>query len=93
MSKFYMVSIRDRAMDSFGPPFCTPQLSGGIRSFTDAVRRTDPENMMRRHPEDFDLYLVGTFEDSTGELAPLDPPRQISIGKDAAAVPHSAIKP
>lgn len=77
-----VVSVRDRAADAFGRPFFVHTLGLAIRSFQDEVNRKAADNPMCAHPEDYDLYHLGAFDDSTGQLvSPPDCPKQIAIGK------------
>lgn len=80
MPVIQICAVRDRAIDSFGTPIFVPAIGLAIRSFSDEVNR--PDSHFFAHAEDFDLYLLGQFDDSVGALLPLDKPRQISIGKD-----------
>lgn len=73
--------IRDRAIDSFGNPFFAPSVGAAVRSFSDAVNNDAADNMMFKHPEDYDLYVCGTYEQESG-LFKTDVPRMISVGKD-----------
>lgn len=36
---------------------------------------------MNRHPDDFDLFQLATWEDSTGKFNNLAEPKQLAIGK------------
>lgn len=77
----FVVSVRDRAADVFGQPMFVVSIGGAVRSFADEVNRVDPQNVLNRHPEDFDLYVLGSFDDNTGAFT-TESPRQIAIGKD-----------
>lgn len=74
--------VRDRAADVFGTPHYAAALGSAIRSFTDEVNRDGPENTLAKHPEDFDLYELGSYDDATASFDLLKVPRQIAIGKD-----------
>lgn len=75
--------IRDRATDSYGNPMFLVAHGQAIRSFTDEVNRQDKDNQLFQHPEDFDLYHLGTYDTSSG-LFNSKPPEMISIGKSVA---------
>lgn len=79
-----VMSVRDRAADTFSQPMFLPAVGVGVRIFTDEVNRAAEGNQAYAHPEDFDLYELGTFDDSTGVFTCLDRPRQVAIGKDVA---------
>lgn len=78
--KFVVCAVRDRAVDGFGLPIFVATEAVAIRSFADEVNRKDSQFAV--HPEDFDLYVLGYFEDGKGVFeAPYDCPRQLAIGK------------
>lgn len=78
--KYYVLCVRDRAANVFGQPFCAVSKGGAIRSFSDEIN--NPQGgMMSKHPEDFDLYDLGTFNDATG-LFETGAPQQLAVGKD-----------
>lgn len=68
MAKHQMISVVDRAAGCFGTPFFVPAKGVGIRSFTDEVNRADEKNQLHQHPDDFDLYTLGTFDDIEGSF-------------------------
>lgn len=75
-----VVSIRDRATDSFSNPIVVPHVQVSIRSFSDEIKRPDSE--LSRHPEDYDLYHLADFNPDNGEFVPLaSGPTMIAIGK------------
>lgn len=79
---FRVVAVRDRAADVFGQPNFVLSIGGAIRAFGDEVNRAgDPNNSFNKHPEDFDLYEIGSYNDETGEMVAIHP-RQIAVGKD-----------
>lgn len=75
----HVLAVRDRAADVFGQPIFTPAVGLGVRSFTDEIN--NPQSAFSKHPEDYDLYVLGTYDDNTGALAAITP-RMVSIGKD-----------
>lgn len=76
------VSIKDRAADAFGRPAFVASLGVAVRSFTDEVNREGADNQMYAHPDDFDLYDIGTFDDATCVFELHDFPKVIARGKD-----------
>lgn len=84
MALHKIVAVRDIQLEEFLRPFTTPAIGGAIRSFTDEVNRTAPDNPMSQHPADYHLYELGTFDTLTGEILPLSsPPRILLRGEDA----------
>lgn len=80
--KFHLVCLRDSAVNAFNTPYCVPHLGMAIRGFTDEVnRKGDTQNMLSSHPEDFELYQVGQFDDTDASFT-VESPRLIVRGKD-----------
>lgn len=74
-----LTAIRDRAVDAYHPIATVRHEGEAIRGFQDAL--TNPENKtFYRHPDDYDLYVVGTMDDTTGVITP-EGPRKIADGK------------
>ena len=67
-----IISVKDTAAAAFGRPIFVPTAAVAIRSFRDEVNRKDSTDDMARHPDDFELYQIGVFDDSTG-LVEVDP--------------------
>ena len=81
--KTLIVSIHDTATQAFGRPVFTHSSGQAIRSFTDEVNREDAGSDLYKHPDDFTLYLLGEFDDSTGHMQSLATPSVLIRGKDA----------
>ena len=83
--KMIVVSIKDRAADAFGRPFYVPSVGVAIRSFQDEVNRASEDNQMYQHPDDFDLYDLGSFDDNTGSFTLHESPALLTLGKQVKA--------
>ena len=79
--KLVLCSVKDRAADAYGRPMFVPSIGVAIRSFSDEVNRQDAENQLFNHPDDFDLYEMGEFDDNTGLFTLHDQPKLVSLGK------------
>jgi len=77
-----IVSVKDSAAEAFGRPMYLQSIGVAIRSFTDEVNREDKDNQLFNHPDDFDLYELGVFDDATGMYQIRDNPNVIVRGKD-----------
>jgi hypothetical protein len=77
-----IVSVKDLAAEAFGRPMYLQSLGVAIRSFTDEVNREDKDNQLFNHPDDFDLYELGLFDDSLGRYQLRENPTVIVRGKD-----------
>lgn len=71
MIKMKVFSVFDSKAALFLRPFTDQQEAAAIRNFADAVNdSSNPNNLWNKHPEDFSLFLIGAFDDETGELLP-----------------------
>lgn len=73
-------SILDVKSDSYSPPFFQGTVGLAIRTFSDLVN--DRSTVPGRHPEDFKLVELGTFDDSTGQMLSHDAPVSLGFGTD-----------
>ena len=79
--KLNICSVKDRAADAFGRPMFVPSTGVAIRSVSDELNRADADNQLYNHPDDFDLYEFGVFDDNTGLFDLYDQPKLLSLGK------------
>ena len=65
-------ALRDRKADIFGRPVFVASMGSLVRELTDVVV-SDSQDTLARHPGDFALYRLGTFDDVKGtfDLLPL----------------------
>lgn len=77
----FVVAIRDRAAQVYGQPNFVTSIGGAIRGFADEINRPADNNMLSKHPEDFDMFHLGSYNDEIGEFQ-CGTPKQIAIGKD-----------
>jgi hypothetical protein len=80
--KYAVCAVKDRAVDAFNRPLYVPTVGVAIRSFTDELNRKDSE--LAAHPEDYDLYELGQWDDQTAQFTPLEVPRVITRAQDLA---------
>lgn len=72
-----LVSIYDSKAQVYSPTIAFPTLGMAERSFTDAVN--DPQSSYNKHPEDYTLFHVGEFDDSTGQTTNLETPFSLGV--------------
>lgn len=77
-----IVSVKDTAAQAFGRPVFVPSIGVAMRSFRDEVNRKDSTEDLARHPDDFELYELATFDDATGVIVMLPEPRMVARAKD-----------
>lgn len=75
----YIVSVRDRMLDAYMNPWYVPAKGAAIRAFQDELNNT--QSPMSKHPDDYDLYCLGTWDESTGKFQQLPQPEQLALGK------------
>jgi hypothetical protein len=78
----YIVSVKDRAAEVFNRPFFVPHRNVAVRDFTDEINRASSDNPLNKHPDDFDLYLLGQFDDTVGSFIREGAPTVLVRGKD-----------
>jgi hypothetical protein len=79
--KLIICTVKDRAADAFGRPMFVPSAGVAIRSFSDEINRNNADNQLFNHPDDFDLYELGEFDDNSGLFALHEQPKLLSLGK------------
>lgn len=77
-----IVSVKDTAAQAFGRPVFVPSTAVAVRSFRDEVNRKDSTEDLARHPDDFELYELASFDDATGIITMLSEPRMVARAKD-----------
>lgn len=85
MTVYFVVAVRDSAMDAFMPPFNVPHIGLASRSFNDEINNR--ESPMYKHPEDYELYQLATWNDATGIYEQLSTPNLVARGKDVVVKP------
>lgn len=66
-----MFTIYDTKVLVFSAPFFAANIGTAIRIVQDTLR--DRDTALARHPNDFVLYCLGSFNSQTGELTPRKP--------------------
>lgn len=73
-------AIYDTKGHMYGTPFFMPQAGMAIRAFMDLVN--DRQSSVNKHPSDYILYEIGTFDDNTAEFGSKIPPTQLGNAAD-----------
>lgn len=81
--KLALLVVKDQAAEVFGVPQFAPTVAYAVRGFSDEVNRNEPQNLWFRHPEQFDLYELGEYDD-IGAFYLLPEPRCCCRGRDVA---------
>lgn len=82
--KLEMVAVYDTKAQAYGTPNFVVSLGIAIRSFADEVNRPDANNVLYRHPDDFVLYHLGSYDDTTATFDQLPHAKELARGKEHA---------
>lgn len=74
-------SVYDTAAAAYLQPFFAPTMGLAIRSFSDAVN--DPNHQFAKYSHDYNLYLLGEFNDSDGSFTPQTDPLRVATAQEA----------
>jgi hypothetical protein len=72
-----ILAIRDIKADVYGNPIFAQSVGGAIRSFGDEANKNDG-NPIALHPDDFELYLLGEFDQDTAVFHIYDTKQRVS---------------
>lgn len=75
-----ILSIRDIKANVFMTPYFSLNIGSAIRGFEDEVNTPREGNMLNRHPQDFELFHLGTFADGECKFELLERPMQLVTG-------------
>lgn len=76
MTRLY--SLRDTVSCAFFAPFLSANDESAMRSVVSAACMD--HTIVSENPDDFDLYYIGEFDDSSGCLTPFAPTILIKVG-------------
>ncbi len=63
-------AIRDTCVKAFLLPMYFQNNAAATRAIGDAVNKATEENQFYQHPEHFQLYHLGEFDEDTGQITP-----------------------
>lgn len=75
-------AVKDLAVQAFGTPFFVRAKGEALRSFQDEANRRDSDSAIAKHPEDYELYRIGDFDDQTGTIIAAQAPELVARAKD-----------
>lgn len=64
--KIQVLSVQDLVSKTYGTPYYSVSIGSAIRGFTDEINRADENNLLYKHPNDFNLVHLGSFDDDLG---------------------------
>ena len=81
--KLNVMSVYDRQAQLYGSPYYAVSQGSAIRGFADEINRADEQNTLYKHPDDFELVLLGTFDDEQALFELLSVPTRLITGSQA----------
>ena len=69
--KYNIFAVYDSKAEAYMTPFFMSTEGQAVRSFKDAI--ANPDLPFGRHPADFTLFVVGSFNDHNAEVTPMVP--------------------
>lgn len=83
----YMYTIRDSASKLYGRPFYSINVGHAVRGFTDQVNDPrDGQNDLFNHSSDFELFELGTFDDTSCAFVTYEKPKPICTANSVKKV-------
>ena len=65
-----MYSLYDSKTEAYIPPFYSKAKGDAIRQITQVINDANSKHDFAKYPEDFTLFELGVFDDSTGIITP-----------------------
>nr|QJB19242.1 MAG: nonstructural protein [Microvirus sp.] len=75
--KLKVFSIYDAKMGTYQQPFCAQTIGQATRLFDDLVN--DQNTGPNKHPEDYTLFEIGSFEDEKGYFESMNTPHSLCL--------------
>lgn len=68
MMKLACLCIYDLKAETYFTPYFQTTINHAERSFRDEVNRPAEDNILYKHPEDFELHFLGFFDTADGKF-------------------------
>lgn len=88
--KFKVFSVYDQKAQAYLPPFFMHNTALATRAFRDAVNQ--PDHAFQRNPEDYLLFVVAEFDDSSGVFEVPAAPVLVVNGLQCVRLQDSEVK-
>jgi len=74
-----IICTRDIVANVYGQPMFVVHIGQAIRSFGDECQRAEKGNVLYEHPEDFELWHLGQWNDNNAHFE-IGEPKQLAVG-------------
>lgn len=83
MAVYKIIVLRDIRANVHTQPEMWPMEQQAVRAFEDRCQSGDPKDLVARHPQDFELLVIGEYEDHSGVILEYKGAdrKQIAIGQ------------
>lgn len=88
MAVLCVMVVRDRTAGMYQIPFFVPQKGVAARAFSDQINDPKENNQFYKHPDDFDLYYIGLYDDVSGRWVIEDQPELVVQGSVCKITPQ-----
>lgn len=82
---FKVFTVFDSKVEAYLQPFFMPAKGAAIRAFTEIV--CDVNHAFGKHPEDYTLFEIGSFDDSNAKLDMYPTPLSLGVGIEFVKTP------
>lgn len=93
--KLVMSCVWDVKGEVFSQPWFHSTPAAAVRTFNDLVNSPERGGMMNSHPEDYQLFQMGEWDDNSGKFSTLDIPKHLvsgsSITNERQAIDRSKV--
>jgi len=76
----FVACVRDAKTDVYSQPMFFVTRGVAIRSFSEECESTT--SALNKHPQDYAMFQIGTYDDNSGALVSLPQPQQIALAMD-----------
>lgn len=82
-------AIYDSKADAYMQPFFQDTHGLALRTFEEATKQKD--HIIAKYPADFTLFHLATWDDQTGNIAPMDTPISLGVAIEYANTDLQAV--
>jgi hypothetical protein len=75
-------ALKDTAVQAFNTPMFMRSQGEMLRALQDEVNTDKTKSALAAHPEDYELYRLGEYNEDTGAITPEQPAVLIARAKD-----------
>lgn len=93
MMSLQLFAIRDAKVGAFMTPSFMQSEGQAIRTFSDEINRAAEDNILYKHPHDFELYALGVWRSADCTFEMLSSPKLLVTGLSVKISAEDASQP